>query len=244
MADTDADAATLAAPEADPAATAAPADPGAAPKKRGKGPIVAALVVALVAAGAGGGWWWWWSQAKRKQAEEDEAKLENRLKAQLAYRKENKPPVFVPMDELIVNLPGRGGESYLQAKIVLRAADGSVEGRLKQFMPLVRDRVITVLSSRPKDQLATVEGKQMLAKEVALVINAIIEPQLTAIYVLQQEPTTADLRNLERLGAMPRETSAGERVGAAAREAAAQFWRVTEMDLPVQQVLFGSFVMQ
>jgi len=39
-------------------------------------------------------------------------------------------------------------------------------------------------------------------------------------------------------------TSAGERVGDAAKEAAAQFWKVTEMDLPVQAVLFNKFVMQ
>jgi hypothetical protein len=58
------------------------------------------------------------------------------------------------------------------------------------------------------------------------------------------------LRNLARIGVMTPGgrayggTSAGERVGDAAKEAAAQFWKVTEMDLPVQAVLFNKFVMQ
>lgn len=240
MADND----TLAAPPPAEEPVAAPAADEAAPAKKKKtGLIIAIVAVLVLVLGAGGGWWYWQHQQKLKAAEA-EAQLGNRLKAQLNYRKQNKPPIFVPLDEMIVNLPGKGGENYLQVKIVLRAGDSSVESKLKEFGPLVRDRVLTVLSSRSKDQLATVEGKQLLAREVALVINSIIEPQLTAIYVLQQEPSTADLRNLERLGAIPKEGSAGDRISAAAREAAAQFWRVTELDLPVQQVLFNAFVMQ
>ncbi|MGB4010971.1 MAG: flagellar basal body-associated FliL family protein, partial [Zwartia sp.] len=101
----------------------------------------------------------------------------------------------------------------------------------------------TVLSSRSVSELATVEGKAALSKDLALVINAIIEPQLTAIFVLQQDPSTADLRNLERLGAIPKQSD-GASYSTVAREAAAQFWRVTEMDLPVQAVLFSAMVMQ
>ena len=93
-------------------------------------------------------------------------------------------------------------------------------------------------------ELATVEGKTMMAREIALVINSIIAPQITAIYVLQQQPNTADMQNLERIGAMPKETSSGQKISGEAARAAAEFWNVTEMDLPVQAVLFSTFVMQ
>ena len=99
-------------------------------------------------------------------------------------------------------------------------------------------------AARLDAELASVEGKAAMAKDIALVINAIIEPQLTAIFILQQEPSTADLRNLERLGAIPKETAGGGSYSAVAKEAAAQFWKVTEMDLPVQAVLFNALVMQ
>jgi hypothetical protein len=43
---------------------------------------------------------------------------------------------------------------------------------------------------------------------------------------------------------MPKDASATAQMTQVAREAAAQFWRISEMDLPVQGVLFKSFIMQ
>jgi flagellar basal body-associated protein FliL len=183
------------------------------------------------------------AELKRQQEAEDK-RPENILKKQLMERKENAAPIYIALDEMIVNLPGRGGEHYLQTKMVLRTNDGSTEDKIKKFMPVIRDKVITVLSSRQMQELATVEGKTMMAREVALVINSIIAPQLTAIYILQQQPSTADIQNLERIGAVPKETSSGQKITGEAARAAAEFWNVTEMDLPVQAVLFNTFVMQ
>ena len=235
-----------AAPQA--AAAVAPAaqdesEEAAKPKSKMKLLIIVGLVVVI--AGAVGGYMYMQHKAEEQHRLEAEAKRpENILKKQLTERKENAPPIYIPLDEMIVNLPGRGGEHYLQTKIVLRTSDSSTEGKIKDFMPVIRDKIITVLSSRQMQELATVEGKVMMAREVALVINSIIAPQLTAIYVLQQQPGTADMQNLERIGAVPKETSSGQKITGEAARAAAEFWNVTEMDLPVQAVLFSSFVMQ
>jgi len=230
------------------AAAVAPAaqdesEEAAKPKSKMKLLIIVGLVVVI--AGAVGGYMYMQHKAEEQHRLEAEAKRpENILKKQLTERKENAPPIYIPLDEMIVNLPGRGGEHYLQTKIVLRTSDSSTEGKIKDFMPVIRDKIITVLSSRQMQELATVEGKVMMAREVALVINSIIAPQLTAIYVLQQQPGTADMQNLERIGAVPKETSSGQKITGEAARAAAEFWNVTEMDLPVQAVLFSSFVMQ
>lgn len=205
--------------------------------------IIIGLVVVI--AGAVGGYTYMQSSAEATKLAEAEAKRpENILKKQLMERKENAPPIYIPLEEMVVNLPGRGGEHYLQTKIVLRTNDSATEGKIKNFMPVIRDKIITVLSSRQMQELATVEGKVMMAREIALVINSIIAPQLTAIYILQQQPGTADMQNLERIGAVPKETSSGQKITGEAARAAAEFWNVTEMDLPVQAVLFSSFVMQ
>jgi len=236
----------MAEPDTNPVAPdAAPAiaEAAAPPPAKSKLPLIAGAVAVLVLAGAG----WYFGihlPAKKHAEEESEQSVEKRLMKQLERKKDNKPPVFITMDEFLVNLPGKGGEHYLQTKLVLRTADTTTEKRITDFLPLVRDRVLAVLSSRTVDEMATVEGKSRMSKDIALVINAIIEPQLTAIFILQQEPSTADLRNLERLGAIPRETSGGGSYSAVAKEAAAQFWKVTEMDLPVQAVLFNALVMQ
>jgi flagellar FliL protein len=205
--------------------------------------LIIGLIVVL--AGAVGGYFYMQHNAElKRQQEVEEKRPENILKKQLMERKDNAAPIYIALDEMIVNLPGRGGEHYLQTKMVLRTNDGSTEDKIKKFLPVIRDKIITVLSSRQMQELATVEGKTMMAREVALVINSIIAPQLTAIYILQQQPSTADIQNLERIGAVPKETSSGQKITGEAARAAAEFWNVTEMDLPVQAVLFNTFVMQ
>ncbi len=218
----------------------------AAAKAKKKKLFILGAIGALVVIGAVVGYMMYAKGAAEKAAKQAELEQtpEYKLQQQLKFKKENKPPSFIKMDEFTVNLPGRGGEHYLQANIVLRTADGATEGRIKDFLPIVRDRVIQVLSSRTMQELSTVEGKNAMAREIALVINSIIEPQLTAIFILQQQPGTADMQNLERIGAMPQSTTAGEKLSQTAVQAAAQFWKVSEMDLPVQQVLFDKFVMQ
>ena len=237
MADPENVAAVAVAPSAGAEQDAAPAAP------KSKLPLmIGGAVGALLLAVAG--WYFFVHLPAVRHAEESDQSVEKRLMKQLERKKDNKPPVFITMDDFLVNLPGKGGEHYLQTKLVLRTADASTEKRITEFLPLVRDRVLSVLSARTVAELATVEGKDAMAKDIALVINAIIEPQLTAIFILQQEPSTADLRNLERLGAIPRETAGGASYSAVAKEAAAQFWKVTQMDLPVQAVLFNALVMQ
>jgi len=234
-----------AAPAAGPATPANGEKPQEPEKPKSKKMLFIIIGVVVLIAGAVGGYMYMQSTAEAKKIQEAEAKRpENILKKQLMERKENAPPIYIPLEEMIVNLPGRGGEHYLQAKIVLRTNDSATEGKIKNFMPVIRDKIITVLSSRQMQELATVEGKVMMAREIALVINSIIAPQLTAIYILQQQPGTADMQNLERIGAVPKETSSGQKITSEAARAAAEFWNVTEMDLPVQAVLFSSFVMQ
>ena len=231
-------------PAPDAAPEAASKEEAPPPKSKKKLFIILGVLIVLIGGGVGGYMYMKKADAEKKAAEAEANKPENILKKQLTDRKENAPPIYIPLDEMIVNLPGRGGEHYLQTKIVLRTADPATEGKVKKFMPVIRDKIITVLSSRQMQELATVEGKTMMAREVALVINSIIAPQLTAIYILQQQPNTADLQNLERIGAIPKETSTGKKITNEAARAAAEFWNVTEMDLPVQAVLFSSFVMQ
>ena len=241
----DPNAAASAAPVAPPPANGSHDADGAQDKPKSKKTLFIILGLVVVLAGAVGGYMYMQHAEEAKRHAEEEAKRpENILKKQLQERKENVAPIYIPLDEMVVNLPGRGGEHYLQAKIVLRTNDSATEGKIKNFMPVIRDKIITVLSSRQMQELATVEGKVMMAREIALVINSIIAPQLTAIYILQQQPGTADMQNLERIGAVPKETSSGQKITGEAAKAAAEFWNVTEMDLPVQAVLFSSFVMQ
>lgn len=156
---------------ANPAPAAAPAsatdEAPPPPKSKKKLFIIIGALVVLIGGGAGGYMYMQKAEADKKAAEAEANKPENILKKQLTERKQNAPPIYIPLDEMIVNLPGRGGEHYLQTKIVLRTADSSTEGKVKQFMPVIRDKIITVLSSRQMQELATVEGKTMMARGCA-----------------------------------------------------------------------------
>ena len=118
------------------------------PKSNKKFLIIVIALVVLFGGGIGGFMYMDHASKAKKDHEEESNRPENILKRQLTERKENAPPIYIPMDEMIVNLPGRGGEHYLQTKIVLRTADSGTESKIKQFEPVIRDKIITVLSSR------------------------------------------------------------------------------------------------
>ena len=158
-------------------------------------------------------------------------------------------PTYVKLDTFTVNLPANRvsrelGAQVLQIDIFLRVLDMTVYDKIKEFLPVVQDRIITVLSARPGEQLKTVEAKEIIGKEIALVVNSIVEPQLTAIYVLQQQPSRADLRHLVRIGVIPKDAAETVQTTQVAIEAAAQFRRIGETDLPVHGTLFKSFVLK
>ena len=207
----------------------APKD-AAVPKKSKKLMFIIIGVVVLAVAGGG----ILFLRAKAKAAEEGDENVKH-------GKKELKQPIFVQMDDFLVNLPGRGGEHFLQARVVLRTADPTTEGKIKVMLPLIRDRLLTVLSQRSMDILATPDGKSALTKDMALVINAVLDPQLTLAYALSRDPSGNELRNLERIGVLSREMTAA---GAGKGHSAVRLMEVNESDLPVQAVLFSSFIMQ
>jgi len=196
-------------------------------------------LITLICIGGGVGGWMWYSAKMKKEAEEKERALESRLNDQKRAKINSTAPTFVKLDPFTVKLPSNAGEHYLQVEMFLRVSEGKVDGKIKEFLPIVQDRIKTVLSLRSMEQLATAESKETLGREIALVVNSVIEPQLTAIYVFQQP--AADLRYFERIGVIPKDGSGSIQMTQVAREAAAQFWRISEMDLPVQGVLFKTF---
>lgn len=81
------------------------------------------------------------------------------------------PPTFVPLDAFTVNLRPDEGDHYLQVAIVLRVVDVKVADGLKAFMPEVRHRVNLLLSSKLPSELATTEGREILADGILEAVN-------------------------------------------------------------------------
>ena len=134
--------------EIDEAAEAAPA--GKSKKKLFV--ILGALVLLL---GGGGAAAWYFTQGgdtSRKAKVEPE-----------------KVPVFLPLETFTVNL--QDGEQYLQIDITLQVLDLAQVEAIKLHMPRVRSRLLTLLSGKHADELATAGDKKKLAQEIQAQIN-------------------------------------------------------------------------
>lgn len=83
----------------------------------------------------------------------------------------SKPPTFIPLDAFTVNLRRDEGDHYLQVVAVLKVADATMDPTLKAFMPEIRHRINLLLSSKLPSEVATVEGREMLALTITEHIN-------------------------------------------------------------------------
>ncbi len=121
--------------------------------------IIIAVVLLLVAAGAG------WFVFLRHPAEEGE---EGAAPAPAAHAevKPGTPPVFMPMDNMVVNLADPGGEKFAQVGITIAVADQKVADSVKANLPTIRSAVLMLISQRTSEELLTKEGKEKLAHEV------------------------------------------------------------------------------
>jgi flagellar FliL protein len=139
--------ATKPAPKAAPAAEAASAP---APKKGKKGLIIG-LIAAVLAGGGGGGWFWMSREAAAKAGGKPAEEAKH-------------PPQFVPLEQFTVNL--LEADRYLQVSVVLEVKGGEVGEAIKAYQPIIRNRILLLLSNKHAEELAGVEGKQKLAEEI------------------------------------------------------------------------------
>lgn len=99
-----------------------------------------------------------------------------------------KPPVFVTLEPFTVNLQGEQfGEQYLQVALTLQVADQGQVDQIKQYMPLLRSRLLLLLSGKRASELSTPEGKNKLAEEIVAQVKQPVAPaappqQVSAVF--------------------------------------------------------------
>lgn len=125
------------------------------PPKKSKKKLFVILGALVILLGGGGAAAWYFTQGgdSHKEAEAEPAK----------------PPVFLPLETFTVNLAD--GEKYLQTDITLQVGDQAQADDIKLHMPRVRSRLLTMLSSKHAEELATAADKDKLAKDIKALIN-------------------------------------------------------------------------
>lgn len=66
----------------------------------------------------------------------------------------------------VANFTGTSKKKYMQVYVVAMANEQSVIDDLKLHMPAVRNNILMTLSKKTSEDVATVEGKEVLRKEV------------------------------------------------------------------------------
>ena len=150
------------------AAAAAPGD--AAPKKGKKKLIIiiAAVVLLLVVAGVGTMLFLKKQHADEEAAAEgeDSAHVEKKPKKDKKKEEKHALPVFVPLDNFVVNLADHGVDRYAQIGITLQVEDAKVADEIKAYLPAIRNNILLLLAHKTSEELMTAEGKEKLARQV------------------------------------------------------------------------------
>ena len=134
----------------------------AAPKASGKKGLIKLIVIVLVVGGAiGGGAWWYLGHKNAEGAAE-------------AKQEPAKPPVFYPLETFTVNLVLIETPQFLQTGITLKVSDNAVVEELKLLTPVVRDRILMLMSSRKSTDLLTIEGKRQLGNDIVDAMNEVL----------------------------------------------------------------------
>lgn len=127
------------------------------PKPKGKKLIIIIAAVVLLAV-AGGAGWFMFGRAAPDEGED----------APVAHHdaKPKTPPVFLPVDNMVVNLADPGGDRYAQIGVTIEVVDLKTSDQVKAYMPTVRSSILMLVSQRTSEELLTKEGKAKLARDI------------------------------------------------------------------------------
>ena len=80
-----------------------------------------------------------------------------------------------PLDKFTVNLLSQNGSRYLVAKIDLEQENPEMTPELDTKVSLIRDIIISILSSKTVEEISTPKGKEKLKEEIINQINKYLE---------------------------------------------------------------------
>ena len=156
---------------ADNEAEGAAGDAAEAPAPKGKLKLIIAVVAVLVIAGGGATWFFFLRHNK------EEAHAE-------AAAPPAKPPAYVEVPDMLVNLIGLPGErvQYLKAKIVLEVKEEKQAEAIKPSLPRVTDIFQTYMRELRPSDLNGSAGLFRLKEELTRRVNNAVAPiQVSAV---------------------------------------------------------------
>lgn len=81
-------------------------------------------------------------------------------------------PTFAIAEPFVVNLMGQDGRRYLKASVVLELSAPELQKEIDTKLPLIKDRISQILSSKTFGEISTPKGKDKLKEEILQEINS------------------------------------------------------------------------
>jgi flagellar FliL protein len=208
----------------------------APPKKSKKLLVIAVLGLALAGGGGAGAWFF---LGKKAHGDDEEARVEKKHEAK---------PLFTTLEPFTVNLQDPRGERFAQIGVTLQFEDPSVDVKIKDRLPAVRNEILLLISSKQIDELLSTEGKQKLAQEIRLrtgrslgydlpdpepapAVAAASDTKVAKVTEAKEASEHKDAADDDEVEAKPKPKKKKKK----AREV---------VENPIQQVLFAQFIVQ
>ncbi|MCW2277934.1 flagellar basal body-associated FliL family protein [Heliophilum fasciatum] len=129
--------------------------------------LIIGAVVVLVAAIAAGAVWYFFFSATDHAGEE-------------AAKTPKTPGVVFDVGEFKTNLADPGGKRYLVTKVAIELNEEKKDEKkmaaLKEQTPLIRDRILMILSAKTVEDLQTPEAREKVKKEILVSLNKYFGP--------------------------------------------------------------------
>lgn len=84
-------------------------------------------------------------------------------------------PLIIPVDTIVVNLSGSNARRYLKAKVHLEAKDAETKKKIEAKTIPIKDRLISILSSKTLEDIDGLEGQESLRVEIKSNVDSILK---------------------------------------------------------------------
>jgi len=99
------------------------------------------------------------------------------------YRQLGDIGILFPLDTFTVNLKSDAGRRYLKATMQLELEGEELSLELDAKSPVLRDRIIRILSSKTLEEISSKKGKSKVSEQIVNTLNDMIaDGEIRAIY--------------------------------------------------------------
>ncbi len=113
-------------------------------------------------------------------------KSRNSSSAMNDTRKLDQIGTLYPLDTFTVNLKSDSGRRYLKVTMSLELEGKELSNELDSKAPVLRDRIIRILSSKTLEEISSKKGKQKVSEQIMDALNAMLtDGRIKGIYFTQ-----------------------------------------------------------